>query len=128
MQSQSQDGLAQSQSQSDSDTADERETAAAPRFAHAFVGAVRALGLPARYVTGFLAAGEDRPAAFHAWAEAYDDRLGWIGFDAALGLCPTDRHVRVAAGLDARATLPVRAVPQIEDPVFGIDVVDGATQ
>ena len=52
MQSQSQDGLAQSQSQSDSDAADERETAAAPRFAHAFVGAVRALGLPARYVTG----------------------------------------------------------------------------
>ena len=49
--------------------------------------------------------------AFHAWAEAYDEGLGWIGFDARLQICPADRHVRLAAGLDASGTRPVRMVP-----------------
>lgn len=83
----------------------------APALAHAFIATVRALDLPARYVTGYLAGDADHAAGFHAWAEAYDDRLGWIGFDPALGLCPTDRHVRVAAGLDALSTTPLRVVP-----------------
>jgi hypothetical protein len=80
-------------------------------MAHRFIGAARALGIPARYVTGYLTAAEDEPAAFHAWAEAWDDGLGWIGFDPSLQLCPTERHIRVAIGLDAVSTAPVRAVP-----------------
>ena len=80
-------------------------------FAHAFISTLRAFDIPARYVTGYLAAGDDRPAAFHAWAEAWDESLGWIAFDAALGVSPTDRHVRVATGLDAATTVPVRLVP-----------------
>lgn len=80
-------------------------------FAHAFVGAARALDIPARYVTGYLLGDEEEPSAFHAWAEAFDDGLGWIGFDPMLQLCPTDRHVRLAAGLDGLAATPLRAVP-----------------
>jgi hypothetical protein len=80
-------------------------------YAHGFIGAARALDIPARYVTGYLAGAEDSPAAFHAWAEAFDDHLGWIGFDAMLQLCPTDRHVRLAAGLDEISAQPMRAVP-----------------
>jgi transglutaminase-like putative cysteine protease len=34
--------------------------------------------------------------------------LGWVGFDAANGQCPTDHYVRLAAGLDARAVAPVK--------------------
>jgi transglutaminase-like putative cysteine protease len=34
--------------------------------------------------------------------------LGWVGFDAANGQCPTDNYVRVAAGLDAASVTPVR--------------------
>lgn len=94
-------------------TNDDRETADAPAFAHAFIATIRALDLPARYVTGYLAAEENRPAAFHAWAEAYDDGLGWIAFDPALGLCPTGRHVRIAVGLDALSTTPLRVVPAL---------------
>lgn len=86
-------------------------TAAAADYAHGFIGAARALDIPARYVTGYLAGDEESPAAFHAWAEAFDEGLGWIGFDPMLLLCPTDRHVRLAAGLDALGTQPLRAVP-----------------
>jgi transglutaminase-like putative cysteine protease len=80
-------------------------------YAHMFVGAARALNIPARYVTGYLVGETDEPAAFHAWAEAFDDRLGWIGFDPMLELCPTDRHVRLAMGLDAISAAPLRCVP-----------------
>jgi transglutaminase-like putative cysteine protease len=107
-QSQSQDGQSQSQGKG--------TAASAPDYAHAFIGVARALEIPARYVTGYLAEAEDEPAAFHAWAEAWDDGLGWIGFDAMLGLCPTERHVRVACGLDALSTSPVRSVPMVGTP------------
>ena len=80
-------------------------------YAHAFIGTCRALDIPARYVTGYLADAADGLPAFHAWAEAYDEGLGWIGFDARLQICPADRHVRLAAGLDASGTRPVRMVP-----------------
>lgn len=115
-QSQSQDGQSQSQAQG--------KAAEAADFAHAFIGAARALEIPARYVTGYLAAAEDEPAAFHAWAEAWDESLGWIGFDAMLGLCPADRHVRLASGLDAAGTVPVRSVPMLGTPqALAVEVV-----
>jgi hypothetical protein len=109
-QSQTQDGQSQSQSQT--------QAASLPPadFAHAFIGAARALEIPARYVTGYLLT-EDSPAALHAWAEAWDDGLGWIGFDPLLVVCPTDRHVRVAVGLDAVSTMPVRGVPVVGEPL-----------
>lgn len=89
-------------------------------YAHAFVGACRALDIPARYVTGYLAEAEGDLSAFHAWAEAYDGALGWIGFDPRLQLCPTDRHVRLAVGLDGPGARPVRMVPA--DEVAEIEV------
>ncbi|HEX4891668.1 MAG TPA: transglutaminase family protein [Hyphomicrobiaceae bacterium] len=77
--------------------------------AHIFVAAARACGFPARYVTGYLlTTGEHTEAAHHAWAEAHVDALGWVGFDVANAICPTDRYVRIASGLDARYAAPVR--------------------
>ncbi len=113
-QSQTQESGGQSQSQSQGSAAAERPAASV--YAQAFIGAARALEVPARYVTGYLSASEDEPAAFHAWAEAWDDGLGWIGFDAMLEICPTDRHVRLAAGLDAISTMPVRSIPVVGEP------------
>ena len=46
--------------------------------------------------------------AGHAWAEAYVPNLGWVGFDAANGICTTDTHARVAIGLDYLGAAPVR--------------------
>lgn len=73
--------------------------------AHVMIAAVRSLGLPARYVTGYLV-GEAE--AGHAWLEAHVDGLGWVGFDPANRVCPTDAYVRVACGLDAATASPVR--------------------
>jgi transglutaminase-like putative cysteine protease len=99
----------------------------ASEYAHGFIGACRALGIPARYVTGYLVGDEDHEAGFHAWAEAHDDALGWIGFDPALQMCPTDRHVRLAVGLDATGAQPVRIVPAgdgVKDVEISVEVVD----
>lgn len=79
---------------------------------HVFIACARHLGLPARYVGGYLlmADGSVDQAAGHAWAEAHIDGLGWVGFDAANGLCPTEHYVRVAIGLDYRDAAPVRGL------------------
>ena len=45
--------------------------------------------------------------AHHAWAEAWIDPLGWVAFDIANRVCPTDRYVRLAAGLDAGYAAPI---------------------
>ena len=77
--------------------------------AHAMLAVVRSLGIPGRYVTGYLVTDVDGPAtASHAWAEALVPNLGWVGFDAANGKCPTADYVRVATGLDAQGVVPVR--------------------
>ncbi len=76
--------------------------------AHIFISAVRTLGIPARYVTGYLVL--DAPSAseaHHAWAEAWVEGLGWVGFDVANRICPTERYVRLAAGLDAGYAAPI---------------------
>jgi transglutaminase-like putative cysteine protease len=76
--------------------------------AHIFIAAARSLGLPARYVTGYLAMDvEEVSRAHHAWAEAWVDALGWVGFDVANRICPTERYVRLASGLDAGYAAPV---------------------
>jgi transglutaminase-like putative cysteine protease len=76
--------------------------------AHIFISAARTLGIPARYVTGYLVVeGPDPANASHAWAEAYVEALGWVGFDVANRVCPTDRYVRLACGLDAGYAAPI---------------------
>jgi transglutaminase-like putative cysteine protease len=45
--------------------------------------------------------------ANHAWAEAHVEALGWVGFDVANGICPSDRYVRLACGLDAGYAAPI---------------------
>lgn len=78
-------------------------------LSHLFIGCARTLGIPARYVSGFLWQAEAMEGrSLHAWAEAYVEGLGWVGFDPTLPTCPTTHHIRVAAGLDYLAAAPVR--------------------
>lgn len=77
--------------------------------AHVMISMARHLGIPARYVTGYLVTGVGATSvASHAWAELLVADLGWVGFDAANGQCPTEHYVRVAAGLDAAAVAPIK--------------------
>jgi transglutaminase-like putative cysteine protease len=77
--------------------------------AHIFISAARVMGLPARYVNGYFLTEDDEPAeAHHAWAEVWIKGLGWLGFDPANQVCPTDRYVRLACGLDSASAAPIR--------------------
>jgi transglutaminase-like putative cysteine protease len=80
--------------------------------AHLFIAACRALGIPARYVGGYFWTGEggDAEQASHAWAEAFVDDLGWVGFDPANATFPDERHVRVGIGLDYWSAAPIRGI------------------
>ena len=79
-------------------------------LSHIFITAARSLDIPARYVGGYFhrADGVVRQEAGHAWAEAFVPDIGWVGFDPANGISPTDQHVRVAIGLDYLGASPVR--------------------
>lgn len=76
--------------------------------AHILIAALRLRGIPARYVSGYLFAG-DSHAASHAWVEAF------MGYDW-LGLDPSNRHivdeayVRLACGLDYASARPLSGV------------------
>ena len=79
--------------------------------AHVFIGAARASGIPARYVSGYLMMNDRiEQEATHAWAEAHVDGLGWVGFDVSNGISPDPRYVRVATGGDYRDAAPVTGI------------------
>ena len=77
---------------------------------HVFIAAARILGIPARYVGGYLMRSDDaiHQEAGHAWTEAFIAGLGWVGFDPANGICPTESHIRVGIGLDYLGAAPIR--------------------
>lgn len=74
-----------------------------------FVAAARSIGIAARYAQGHYAPpGHPEQEAAHAWAEAWVEDLGWVGFDCTHGVCPGEHHLRVAVGFDALDAAPVR--------------------
>jgi transglutaminase-like putative cysteine protease len=77
---------------------------------HVLIALAQAQGLPARYVTGYLAAREGEPPheASHAWAEIFVEGLGWVGFDPANACCPDERYIRMGSGRDADGAAPIR--------------------
>ena len=79
--------------------------------AHVFIACARVLGVPARYVSGYLMM-TDRveQEAGHAWAEAFVEGLGWVGFDVSNGISPDQRYVRVATGRDYREAAPITGI------------------
>jgi len=79
--------------------------------AHIMIAVARRLGLPARYVSGYLMMNDrvDQDAS-HAWAEVYVEPLGWVGFDVSNGISPDERYVRVATGLDYVEAAPISGV------------------
>jgi transglutaminase-like putative cysteine protease len=80
--------------------------------AHLFIACCRSLGVPARYVGGYLFDGEQSRAytAGHAWAAAWVNDLGWVAFDVANRVSATDNHIGVAVGLDYNDVAPIRGV------------------
>ena len=78
--------------------------------AHVFVPCCRSLGIPARYVSGYLFADADH-AASHAWADAWlDDENGWIGCDVTHRRFADGHLCRLAVGRDYLDAGPVRGI------------------
>lgn len=77
--------------------------------AHLFIACSRALGIPARYVSGYLWS-DHAEMASHAWAESWVKGLGWVSFDPANRQCATDAYVRLAVGFDYADACPVTGV------------------
>ncbi len=79
--------------------------------AHVFIACCRALGLSARYVSGYLYAGAEGSVASHAWAEVWLDSLGhWYGVDITHARPVAGQHCRLAVGRDYLDAAPVRGM------------------
>ncbi len=86
-------------------------------FAHVAIGCLRSMGLPARYVSGYLLTapppGRPRLAgcdASHAWISTYLPNVGWVDFDPSNDMMADEGHVVVAYGRDFGDVTPVRGV------------------
>jgi transglutaminase-like putative cysteine protease len=84
-------------------------------FAHIFITLARQLGVPARYVSGYLfqqadTADRSPEGATHAWAEVLLPECGWLGMDPTNNIMAGQRHVRVAIGRDYADVPPTRGV------------------
>jgi len=78
--------------------------------AHLFIACARALGIPARYIAGYLSAGTGGDQASHGWAEVFLADYGWIGFDPSNRIQPNEAYVRASVGLDYWSAAPVRGI------------------
>lgn len=77
-------------------------------FAHLFLGACRAFGLPARYVSGYVhGPGE---LATHAWCQVWAGTAGWVDLDPTRGIFVSDDHVVIGVGRDFLDVPPNRGV------------------
>jgi transglutaminase-like putative cysteine protease len=86
-------------------------------YAHVAIGALRSLGLPAAYVSGYLMSNPppDRPRligadASHAWVRVWCPVNGWIEFDPTNDCFVSSGHVTLASGRDYGDVTPVRGV------------------
>jgi len=86
-------------------------------FAHVAIACLRSLGVPARYVSGYLRTrppeGQPRRIgvdASHAWFAAYCPRIGWVDFDPTNNLLPGEEHITVACGRDFTDVSPLSGI------------------
>jgi transglutaminase-like putative cysteine protease len=86
-------------------------------FAHLAIACLRSLGLPARYVSGYLrthpAKDQERllgADASHAWFSIFCPEAGWIDFDPTNNLQPAEEHITVAYGRDFGDVSPVAGI------------------
>jgi transglutaminase-like putative cysteine protease len=86
-------------------------------FAHLLIASCRVMGLPARYVSGYLLthppAGKERLVgadASHAWVSVWAPDFGWVDFDPTNNIIPRDEHITIAYGRDFQDVSPVTGV------------------
>ena len=86
-------------------------------FAHLMITCIRAMGFPARYVSGYIETlpppGKPRMVgadASHAWVSVYFPDVGWVEYDPTNNMLPSDMHIRVAYGRDYFDIAPIKGI------------------
>lgn len=82
-------------------------------FTNVLLQMVKILGIPARYVSGYICPNEDitrGEGATHAWVEAYIPFYGWLGIDPTNNAIANENHVRLAVGRNYNDCSPVKGV------------------
>jgi transglutaminase-like putative cysteine protease len=97
------------------DEAIERHAGVCQDFAHIMIALARQVGIPCRYVSGYLHHREkdhvrSTESATHAWVDAFLPHLGWVGFDPTNDLLTNESHIRTALGRDYADVPPTRGV------------------
>jgi len=95
----------------------ERRRGVCQDFAHVAIGCLRSLGLPARYVSGYIETvkSADQPKlvgadASHAWFSAFAPGHGWLDFDPTNDQIPPKQHITTAWGRDYSDVTPLKGV------------------
>lgn len=81
-------------------------------FAHVMIGALRSMGLPGRYVSGYLRSGADYQGAeaSHAWVSIFLPGTGWLDVDPTNDVVPGTGHVTLAWGRDYGDVTPIKGI------------------
>jgi transglutaminase-like putative cysteine protease len=86
-------------------------------FAHLMITCLRNMGLPARYVSGYLETvplpGKEKLVgadASHAWVAVFFPEIGWVEFDPTNGILPSYKHIIVAYGRDYHDVAPLKGI------------------
>ena len=81
-------------------------------FSHVMIGALRSLGLAARYVSGYLRSGADYQGseASHAWVSVFVPGTGWVDFDPTNDVMPGTNHITLAWGRDYGDVAPIKGI------------------
>lgn len=92
-------------------------------FTNVLLQLVRMLGIPARYVSGYICPNDEitrGEGATHAWIEAYIPFYGWLGLDPTNNAIANENHVRLAVGRNYNDCSPVKGVfkGHVEDELF----------
>lgn len=92
-------------------------------FTNILLQMVRMMGIPARYVSGYICPGDSKTrgeGATHAWIEVYIPFYGWLGLDPTNNLVASEHHVKVAVGRNYNDCTPVKGVyrGQVKDSLF----------
>lgn len=80
-------------------------------FAHVLLRLLRSLGIPGRYVSGYICPNKNGmrgEGATHAWVDAWLPNYGWAGIDPTNNVWVANRHVKLAVGRHFKDCSPVR--------------------
>ena len=80
-------------------------------FAHVLLQLLRTVGIPSRYVSGYICPNESGlrgEGATHAWVEIYTPTQGWLGLDPTNNIWTMDNHIRLSVGKNFYDCTPVK--------------------